>query len=53
MEDYEPVEEEKEEDELEESKDLQSETEIADIAQLPLKPAFGEIDYYRDIEGED
>ena len=53
MEDYEPVEEEKEEDELEESKDLESETEIADIAQLPLKPAFGEIDYYRDIEGED
>jgi hypothetical protein len=32
MEDYEPVEEEKEEDELEESKDLESETEIADIA---------------------
>ena len=24
-----------------------------DTAELPLRPAFGEIDYYRNIEGED
>lgn len=56
MEDYDPVEEEeKEEDEVEESKDNEtgSEPEIMDVAELPLRSAFGEIDYYRNVEGED
>lgn len=64
MEDYEPVEEEvseeeKEEDDVEEEKEAEeeesvvSEPEIADTADMPVRPAFGEIDYYRDIEGED
>lgn len=56
MEDYEPVqeEEEKEEDDNEEEeKEVEEEEDLADCAQLPVKPAFGEIDYYRQIEGED
>ena len=54
MEDYDPVEEEKEEDEVEESKDNETGSEeIMDTAELPLRPAFGEIDYYRNVEGED
>ena len=47
MEDYEPVEEENSED---------AESSIADVvdsAQLPVKPAFGQIDYYRHMEGDD
>ena len=47
MEDYEPVEEENSED---------AESSIADIvdgAQMPVKAAFGQIDYYRHIEGDD
>ena len=47
MEDYEPVEEEN-------SEDAQSSiAEIVDGAQLPVKVAFGQIDYYRHMEGED
>lgn len=47
MEDYEPVEEENSED---------AESSIADVvdsAQLPVKPAFGQIDYFRHMEGDD
>ena len=47
MEDYEPVEEENSEDAQ------SSEPEIVDGAQLPVKPACGQIDYYRHIEGDD
>ena len=47
MEDYEPVEEEN-------SEDAQSSVaDIVDGAQLPVKAAFGQIDYYRHIEGDD
>ena len=46
MEDYEPVEEEN-------SEDAESSiAEVVDSAQLPVKPAFGQIDYYRHMEGE-
>ena len=46
MEDYEPVEEEGS-DEAESSIG-----EVVDSAQLPVLPAFGQIDYYRQMEGE-
>ena len=46
MEDYEPVEEEN-------SEDAESSiAEVVDSAQLPVKPACGQIDYYRHMEGE-
>jgi hypothetical protein len=48
MEDYEPVEEEKDEDSAEH---IQTDREV-EAAQLPQAPAFGEIDYYRHLEGE-
>ena len=47
MEDYEPVEEENSEDAE------SSVAEIVDGAQLPVKPAHGQIDYFRQIEGDD
>ena len=47
MEDYEPVEE--EDSDAAES----SIADIVDSAQLPVLPAHGEIDYYRQMEGED
>ncbi len=46
MEDYEPVEEEGS-DEAESSVG-----EVVDSAQLPVLPSFGQIDYYRQMEGE-
>ena len=46
MEDYEPVEEEN-------SEDAQSSAaEVADGVQLPVAPAFGQIDYIRNVEGD-
>lgn len=68
MEDYEPVEEEKELDDSEEEKErdpdydprtgrrktrtYSDEDEVADVANVPV-PAFGEIDYYRHLEATD
>ena len=46
MEDYEPVEEEKSEDE-------ESIPDVVEHVQLPVKPAFGELDYYRQMQGEE
>ncbi len=47
MEDYEPVEEEN-------SEDAQSSiADVVDSAQLPVLPSFGQIDYYRHMEGDD
>ena len=46
MEDYEPVEEENSEDE-------ESIPDIIEHVQLPVKPAFGEIDYYRQMQGDE
>lgn len=46
MEDYEPVDEENSEDAE------SSVAEVVDSAQLPVKPAFGQIDYYRHMEGD-
>ena len=46
MEDYEPVEEENSDAE-------QSVADVVDSAQLPVKPAFGQIDYYRQVNGDD
>lgn len=46
MEDYEPVEEENSEDE-------QSIPDVVEHVQLPVKPAFGELDYYRQMQGEE
>ena len=46
MEDYEPVEEERSEDE-------ESIPDVVEHVQLPVKPAFGELDYYRQMQGEE
>jgi len=46
MEDYEPVEEENSEDES-------SAAEVVDSVKLPVLPAFGQIDYIKNIEGEE
>ena len=46
MEDYEPVEEENSEDE-------ESIPDVIEHVQLPVKPAFGEIDYYRQMQGDE
>ena len=46
MEDYEAVEEENSEDE-------ESIPDVVEHVQLPVKPAFGELDYYRQMQGEE
>lgn len=47
MDDYEPVEEEKSDEGSDSLPD------IVETAQLPVKPGYGEIDYFRQMDGED